>query len=105
MSVLSQFFERKGIDPADLNAEEKATLEQWKNTFTQADKDVTVADILAFCDMNIKQIEVEFRSFDTPPEKRERQVIAYSTYVAIRNLINAPREQREQFEKYLSTLL
>ena len=105
MNILSQFFERKGIDPAKLNEEEKTTLEQWKATFAQADKEVSVADILSFCDTNIKQIEASFRDFNTPPEKRERQVIAHSVYTAIRDLINRPREERERFEKYLSTLL
>lgn len=105
MSLLSRFFEQKGIDPNDLSPEEKATVDQWQATFAKADKDVTVTDIKDFCEKNIAAIEGQFANLDTPKDKLERLVLVHSVYSAIKNLINAPNEQREQFERYLSTLL
>lgn len=105
MSILSRFFEQKGIDPRELSPEEKVTVEQWQSTFAKADKDVTVADIADFCQKNLALIETQFANLDTPKDKLQSLVLLHSVYTAIRNLINAPNAEREQFERYLSTLL
>ena|SRR3990167_1088127 len=103
MSILNKFFERKGIDPSTLSSDEKATMEQWKVTLEA--KEVTVDTILDFCTQNIKHIEGQFRDVTIMEDKLKRLTLLHSVYSTLRDLIKAPVEQREQFEKYLSTLL
>lgn len=102
-NVISKVLEKKGIKPEELTKEEQATIDQWQKTLSSGD--ITLDTISAFCNQNLAFIEAQFRDLNNSHEKTSRLVLLHSVYTALRNVINAPKAERESLENYLNQLL
>lgn len=104
MSILSKLLERKGIkDTSELSTEEHIQFEDWQRTLSK--QDITLKDIEEFCTMQLANIGAQFKDLNTPKEKLERLVTLHSVYSTLKDIINSPRQERENLEKYLTQLL
>ena len=104
MSILSRLLEKKGIkSPEELTPEERVDFDNWKKVLSK--EDIKLSDVEEFCSSSIRSIEAKFKDLDNSKEKIERLVLLHSVYSSMKNLINSPRAEREQLEKYLTQLL
>ena len=103
MNILSKLLEKKGLKPEDLSPEERGTIEQWQKTLSEGE--VTLKTITTFCDHNIGYIENQFKDLNNSDEKIKRLALLHSVYSSLRNVINAPKAEKENLENYLTSLL
>lgn len=100
---VSKVLEKKGLKPEELTPDEKATIEGWKKILSEGE--VTVKSIHEFCNVQIANIERQFKELSTPVEKITRLTLLHSVYSSLRAIINSPSAQRDSLEKYLQSLL
>jgi len=104
MSVLTDLFKRRGIkDYTELSSEELVQYENWKAVLSK--EEVTIADLREFCSSQLVIIDSQFKDLDRNISKTERLVLLHSVYTAILALIDSPQIERENLEKYLTSLL
>ena len=104
MNILSKLLQKKGIKSVEeLTQEERRDFDQWKRVLSK--EDINTKDIEEFCSAQIKTIEAQFKDLSISKEKLERLVLLHSVYSSIKDLINSPRAERENLEKYLTQLL
>lgn len=103
MSILTKFFEKRGVKPEDLTPEEKETVEGWKKILSE--EDVTLDTILVYCTNSISVIENQFKDLENSKEKIERLVLLHTVYSSLKKIITSPKSEKENLEKYLTSLL
>lgn len=101
-NILSKLFAKRGIkDTAELSAEERATYDNYARVLSK--DDLTIEDLRQFLNTQIAVIESRWRdaSFD-----KKADLIPYHTcYRTILDALDAPKQERENLERYLTSLL
>lgn len=102
MNLISRIMEKRGIkNVEDLDREERATLERWEKILSESE--ITVNKIREFCAAQISTIEGKWRA---NPENPSVNLIHYhNVYKTLLSLIDGPRSERENLERYLNQLL
>ncbi len=102
MSILDKFLSKRGVKSIDdLTPEEKATFERHA-TILKA-KTITIADFKTFCQGQITLIEGKFAG---PPSPHDVYLKAcLHIYMTILQMIDAPRIERENLERYLTAII
>ena len=104
MNILSKLFKKRGIkDYTELSGEERVQYENWKAILSK--EDLSISDVKDFCNDQLTIIETQFKDLDRDLNKTERLVLLHSVYTAIMTLLDSPRVERENLEKYLTGLL
>ena len=104
MSIITELLKRRGIkSKEELIKEELQEFEQWETIL--AKEDISLKDVEEFCKIQLSITEGKFKDLDNTPQKTEKLVLLHSVYSGIRNLINSPRQERENLENYLRQLL
>lgn len=104
MNILSELFKKRGIkDYTELSSEEKVQYEEWKTVLSK--ENLTISDVKDFCLDQLSLIEVQFKDLDRDFSKTDRLVLLHSVYTAIMTLLDSPKIERENLEKYLTGLL
>lgn len=102
--LLEKYLDKKSIASIDqLDADEKATLKQWEVTLKG--KEVTVADVVDFCQVQLGFIERQFDNLDTPAGRNDRLVLMHSLYRKICTLLTAPQKERAALEAKLTDMI
>ena len=101
MSILSRLLEKRGVKEEDLSTEEKAQFDKWKRTLSEGE--ITVPKIKEFCERMIAAIETKWRDFEYT--NKERLLPYHTAYKSILGILDGPKTEKEQLEKYLITLL
>jgi len=83
---------------------EKETIENWQRILS-SNEEVTVENIKEFCQNQLKEIEGQMKSLDNTARKNDRLLILFSVYKAIGGALEAPQQEREALEQYLTGLL
>lgn len=113
MSLLSKLLNKRGVNNlSDLSNEpmpdgspsEKQQFEHWQRILS-TNKDVTVDNLVTFCEYQLKQIDSQLESLDNKPTKIERLVLVRTVYKKLIEAIKAPQTERESLENYLNQLL
>ena len=112
-SLLTKLLQKRGIkhvndlpaDPMpDGSLSDKQTFENW-NRILSSKQEVTVENLRAFCDSQLKEIKAQMRNLDNTPSKNQRLQLLQNVYGAILDAMEAPKTEREALEKYLTGLL
>lgn len=104
MSILTRLLQKRGMkDASELSEEEKVTFDGWRATL--AKDDISLNDVEMFCTSNLRIIEDQFKDLANSKEKIERLVLLHSVYSSLKGIINSPRLEKENLEKYLQSLL
>lgn len=91
---LLAWFQKKGIDPAKLSDDEKATYEQYKAILSK--EELTIDDLRTFLKQERGKIEARWRAYD------DKGLIPYYTvYGVILEALDSPLQQRAQLEQFL----
>lgn len=102
--VITNLFKRRGItDIQQLSPEEKIDYDRWTKILSEGE--VSVESIKKFCNNQIGIIESKLRDMSNTNEKNERLIIQFNVYKSILGSIEAPRQEREQLEVYLNSLI
>ena len=102
--LLEKLFKKKGIvDASKLDESEKATYDSWQRTLSEGD--MSVDKIQAFCKQQLSIIEGKFKEMDNSAEKNQRLIVSHNIYRALVDTIEKPKNEREQLERYLQSLL
>lgn len=102
---IRRYLERLGVkDPTtELNAEEKATLENWRKILSEGE--LTLEKVQEFCEYQITIIENQFRDPSKSDREKANLTLVHSVYSSIRVLILSPKAERESLENYLNSLI
>lgn len=105
MSILTELLKRRGINSTEeLSKEERVEFDQWKAVLSK--EDITLKDVSEFCTIQLNNIEAQFKdhaNYET--DKIKRLALLHSVYGSLKSLIESPRAERENLEKYLTQLL
>ena len=103
-NILSRILQKRGIkDVTELTKEEQVDFGNWQTILNK--EEITVKDITKLCDSVIGAIENQFGDIELSNEKIAKLTLQHSIYKKIRNLMNAPRAERESLVEYLTSLL
>lgn len=103
-NILSRLFEKRGIkDITELTKEEQVDFNNWKTILDK--EEITIKDIVELCDNVTSSIEKQFKDLDVSNEKLAKLTLQHSIYKTFRDLVNAPRAERESLVEYLTSLL
>ena len=100
-SILSRLLEKRGVTEDELSSEEKVQFDQWRLTLSEGE--CTVGKIKDFCTRMVDVIEVKWRDFEY--KDKEKLLPVHSVYKAILGIIDGPKAERENLEKYLTNLI
>jgi len=104
MNILSKLLQKRGIkDVTELNKEERIEFDNWQNVLDK--EEVTIENITDFCVGAMNAIEVQFGDMDIPNDKMAKLTLQHSIYKKLKDMINAPRVERESLVEYLTNLL
>lgn len=102
--ILKRLFERRGIkNLEELSEDEKRDYDRWQRILSEGE--VSVESIRKFCYNQVVLIEGKFKEMDVDEKVTQRRVLLHSVYKSILSAIEAPRQEREQLEKYLNSLI
>lgn len=101
MSILTRLLEKRGVQEKDLSGEEKVQFDTWKKTLSEGD--ITVESIKGFCVRMIDVIEQKWRDFEY--KDKEKLLASHTVYKALLGIIDGPKVEKEQLEKYLLNLI
>ena len=104
MNILNKILEKRGIkDTNELDAEEKQQFEQWRAVLSK--DELTIQDIKEFCRIQCEVIEIKWKSYDIPQEKKAEWIMPHTIYKTLLQTIESPQKGREQLEQYLNDLI
>lgn len=112
MSILDLFLKKKGLKSAaelddtpnsDGSPTERQTFDNWKKVL--AKEELTLEDLKRFLKIQIGNIEMKWKSYDTPNEKKAEFIPYHTVYKTLEQAISAPVAEREQLENYLNQLI
>ncbi len=101
MSILSRLLEKRGVTRAQLSTEEETQFRNWEKTLSEGE--MSVEKIRSFCARMVDVIATKWRDFEYP--NKEKLLPVHSVYKALLGVIDGPKTEREQLEKYLNTLI
>lgn len=101
MSILSRLLQKRGVTESELSAEEKIQFDNWKKILSEGE--LTVSTIKEFCQRQIGIIEGKWKDFEY--QNKEKLLPYHSVYKSILGVIDGPKVERENLEKYLNQLL
>ena len=100
-SQLARLLEKRGIKREELSKEEETQFKQWELTLSGGE--VTVGSIRDFCNRMVDVIETKWRDFEY--QNKEKLLPYHGVYKAILGIIDGPKVERENLEKYLNQLI
>lgn len=100
--LLSKLLKKKGIDNVEtLTQEEQDTFMSWQAVLRG---DVLTVEMLKeFCKSQVKIIETKFAEADTKNDTYYKACL--HVYLTLLKVIEAPEQERESLEKYLTQLI
>lgn len=102
--LLRQWLKKLKIkDVSGLSEEEKETFDTWSKTLSEGE--ITVERIEEFCQNQIEVIESQWRDMNNSERKNERLIVLHTVYSTLLKMINAPKQERANLERYLRQLL
>lgn len=102
--LIEKLFKKRGIsDSNELSDKEKVTFDQWQATLTEGD--ITVDRIKEFCHQQLSIVDGKLQDTNNSSQKNERLIIMHNVYKAFLNMIEKPKNERSQLEKYLQNLV
>lgn len=103
-ALLEKFLKNKGINEVkNLTPEEKEVFDGYAKILSK--KDVTISDIEEFCRNQVGLIEMKWRDYDIPAEKKAEFIPYHTVYKSLLAVIKSPQVAREQLERYLNEML
>ncbi len=103
MSILDKILNKRGITADQLDAEEKATFENWRKILSKEELDIN--DIREFCKIQLEVIEAKWREINIDQNKKAQLIPYHTVYKMILLAIDSPRSAREQLEQQLNQLI
>ena len=104
MSILQKYLNKLGLtDTTELTPNEKQDYDRWSKVLSEGD--ITVDKIKEFCEKQLSIIENKFKELDNTQEKNTRLITMHTVYKTIITMIDSPKSEREQLEKYLNNLI
>jgi len=102
MNLLSRLLAKRGIEKVDdLDLEEQATFKQWEKILS--DSEISVEKIAEFCKGQIHIIEGKWKA--NPGSENPKLITYHVIYKTLVELIEGPKAERENLERYLNQLL
>lgn len=102
--LIERLLDKRGLSLDNLSEEERLQLEKWQATLVK--KEVTVTDIVDFCDNQLSFIEKQFDNIENTSQTNDRLVILHSVYRKIRALLSdTSKKQREKLEAELTAMI
>lgn len=102
--ILENLLKKKGIENIEnLRGDEKDTFDKWNRILSEGE--MTLEKIVSFCDAQLNLIDDKFKNLDNTSDKNDRLIIYRTVYKTIKDAIVRPQAERENLEKYLSSLL
>lgn len=103
MSILQRLLSKRGITEDELMGEERKQFNQWKRTL--AEEEISVQTIKEFCQRMVGTIEGKWRGWDLNKQQKAELLPYYTVYKALLDVIDGPKVERENLEKYLNQLI
>lgn len=101
--LIEKLFKYRGIEDFNsLSLAEKQDYDRWQKILTEGE--ITVNKIKEFCSQQISIIHAKFKE-DNTNERNNKLIAMHNVYKSILDIIEKPKVEREQLEKFLHDLL
>lgn len=101
--LIEKLLRKRGIESTDKLAEhEKPTFDGWQRILSEGT--ITVDKIQEFCRAQLSLIHGKFKE-DNSNEKNNKLIAMHNVYKSILDVIDKPKIEKEQLEKYLHDLI
>ena len=102
--LISKLLERRGIkQPDELSEDEQGDIKRWELIFKESD--ISIEKIREFCQNQIKKIEEHWKDLGYEHTNDTKLISIHTVYKTLLDLIDSPREERENLERYLQSLI
>lgn len=103
-NILERFLQKVGVKSSDqLSPEEKVTYENWRKILSK--DDLTLKDIKEFCQTQVALIEIKWKDYNLSNEMKAQLIPYHTVYRTLEQVVEAPKQERENLEKQLEQLI
>ena len=103
-TLIQKLLEKKGISKiTELSPDERTEYDRWQAVIEGSE--ITVPKIKEFCESQIRLIESKYSSGEATDKQDVYLRASLHIYLNLVKLINSPEIERNNLEKYLTTLI
>ena len=103
-SIIQELLKKKGVQKlTELSPDEKTEYDRWQAVIEGSE--ITVPKIKEFCESQVRLIEGRYASGDATDKQDIMLRASLHIYLNLIKLIDSPEIERNNLEKYLTTLL
>lgn len=103
-NLIEKIFKKRGIaDANDLSEEEKRDFDNWQKILSK--DTLTIEDLRQFLQNQIDVITGKWQDYSLENTKKAEMIAYFTCYKTILQVLDSPKQAREQLEQQLNLLL